>query len=464
MRKLTLTGALVLFGAGTAPQIVFALAVCILWFGLVTNYKPFLADEDDRLGACGPPSSLPTVAQDLTSYPLIPPPANAAAQVEALQILFTLQIGLVLQLQAASEGSEGDAAFNPAALDAMLIMLNVIVILLAVVQQPIVRKVAGKVQDKCRVLKSKCNRKKKEEVEIGGMGAAAKGSEVFQQSNPAHVKIHKAPAEKKKKKKETTTGEEAPEGWTLVFSKEHNTNYYRNIETGTKVWNRPEEAVSEGGGGGEEEQKKKKKKEEEKVHPRGWTAKHSAEHSTAYFVNDHTQETTWDAPSLPAPPPGWKVLPHAEHGEYYIDIASKKTQFHHPHDDAPGPAFSDADPSHVVKIREAPAAKPPRGWSARTDPATGKAYFHNDHTTMMTWDAPALPAPPVGWEVHPHAEHDQYYINVVSKKTQWHHPHDDAPGAAAPSSSSSSDDEDAAAPSSSSSSDDEDDIDAVAHV
>jgi len=40
MRKLMLTGALVVFGAGTTPQIVFAIIVCILWLTLVSNYKP----------------------------------------------------------------------------------------------------------------------------------------------------------------------------------------------------------------------------------------------------------------------------------------------------------------------------------------------------------------------------------------------------------------------------------------
>ena len=42
MRKLTLTGALVVFGAGSAPQIVFALAVCILWLNLVRYGYRFL--------------------------------------------------------------------------------------------------------------------------------------------------------------------------------------------------------------------------------------------------------------------------------------------------------------------------------------------------------------------------------------------------------------------------------------
>ena len=61
-------------------------------------------------------------------------------------------------------------------------------------------------------------------------------------------------------------------------------------------WNRPEEAVLEGGGGGGEEEQ-----QQQNAHPCGWTAKHSAEYSKTDFVNDHTQETTWDTPSHPAP-------------------------------------------------------------------------------------------------------------------------------------------------------------------
>ena len=61
MRKMILTGALVLLGAGTTPQVVTALAVCILWFGVIANLKPFDDVVDDRL-----------------------------AQVEAIQILLTL--------------------------------------------------------------------------------------------------------------------------------------------------------------------------------------------------------------------------------------------------------------------------------------------------------------------------------------------------------------------------------------
>lgn len=113
MRKMILTGALVLFGAGTAPQVVTALIVCVMWFGLVANLQPFVEDTDDRL-----------------------------AQVEGLQVLFTLLIGLVLQLQAerAKSGSTEDGANE---LGIILIVLNVAVVALAVLQQPISRKIIG---------------------------------------------------------------------------------------------------------------------------------------------------------------------------------------------------------------------------------------------------------------------------------------------------------------------------------
>ena len=112
MRKMILTGALVLFGAGTTPQVVAALAVCIGWCTLIANVKPFGDDVDDRL-----------------------------AQVEALQVLFTLLTGLVLQLQAANrDGTQADDE----ALGIVLISLNCIVVALALVQQPIVHKVADR--------------------------------------------------------------------------------------------------------------------------------------------------------------------------------------------------------------------------------------------------------------------------------------------------------------------------------
>jgi hypothetical protein len=116
MRKTILTGALVLFGAGTTLQLLVALAVCILWLALVANLKPYAESVDDRL-----------------------------AQVEGLQVLFTLLIGLVLQLQQASSAAAGEGAgagggaHDDVLLGLFLVAFNVIVVALAVAQQPIVR-------------------------------------------------------------------------------------------------------------------------------------------------------------------------------------------------------------------------------------------------------------------------------------------------------------------------------------
>ena len=113
MRKMVLTGALVLFGAGTTPQVVTALAVCIFWFALITNAKPFTHDADDRL-----------------------------AQVEGLQVLFTLLVGLVLQLQANSGATSTE---EETAMGVVLVALNMIVVVCAAVQQPIFLKMVARV-------------------------------------------------------------------------------------------------------------------------------------------------------------------------------------------------------------------------------------------------------------------------------------------------------------------------------
>lgn len=117
VRKMILTGALVLFGAGSTPQVLTALAVCILWFALIANCKPFAANSDDRL-----------------------------AQVEGLQVLFTLLLGLVIQIEAnASKDTTKTGAWGDQdSLAMILIAMNCIVVLLAVVQQPIVLKIFSK--------------------------------------------------------------------------------------------------------------------------------------------------------------------------------------------------------------------------------------------------------------------------------------------------------------------------------
>ena len=155
MRKMILTGALVLFGAGTSPPVVTALAVCILWLTLIANLNPFGDDVDDRL-----------------------------AQVEAIQILFTLLIGLVLQLQATSE--EGTKE-EENALGVVLILLNLAVIALALVQQPVFLKIASRVFAVAVRIKERaasCGKAKDLDA-AAAADAAVTGIEM--QNNPSYV-------------------------------------------------------------------------------------------------------------------------------------------------------------------------------------------------------------------------------------------------------------------------------------
>ena len=70
------------------------------------------------------------------------------------------------------------------------------------------------------------------------------------------------------------------------------------------------------------------------VHPRGWS-EHSHEGDT-YYNNDHTGETTFTKPTLPAAPEGWSVHAHGDDGEYYFENdADGELQWHHPHDPNP---------------------------------------------------------------------------------------------------------------------------------
>ena len=70
------------------------------------------------------------------------------------------------------------------------------------------------------------------------------------------------------------------------------------------------------------------------------------------------------------------------------------------------------------------AAAHPQGLPSRLDQAVhadGRTYYCNQHTKKTTWKEPTLPAPPVGWKVHPDADHGQYYHNASTDSTQWKH-------------------------------------------
>ena len=137
--------------------------------------------------------------------------------------------------------------------------------------------------------------------------------------------------------------------------------------------------------------------------PRGWKAHEDATSGRSFFQNEYAGTTSWKKPTLPAPPAGWTVHPHAERTQYYHNASTGATLWIHPNDVADDGAL-------------------PRGWKAHVDATSGRSFFQNEYAGTTSWKRPTLPAPPAGWTVHPHAERTQYYHNASTGVTLWTHP------------------------------------------
>ena len=114
-----LTGALALFGEENSMQLLAALVTCVAWICLTANLRPFRSVMHLRL-----------------------------AQIEGLQLLFTLLVGLVLKLS--PEWTTNSSGGTSGSLAAVLIIFNIIVISLALMQQPIVRHAVSSIVMKIR--------------------------------------------------------------------------------------------------------------------------------------------------------------------------------------------------------------------------------------------------------------------------------------------------------------------------
>jgi hypothetical protein len=181
--------------------------------------------------------------------------------------------------------------------------------------------------------------------------------------------------------------------------------------------------------------------------PRGWREYKNTESGEVHYSNTYTDETTNIKPTLPAPPRGWELRAHEEHGHYFYHPATNISQWHHPHDtksQESGTSSTDSSTnSSTVSIgtavqqhQAAPAsataaAAPsvlPRGWFATQSKQHGVLYYTNAHTKKTTWEVPTLPASPEDWSVHLHAEHGLYYKHRTSGEKKWEHPLDGKTG------------------------------------
>ena len=170
------------------------------------------------------------------------------------------------------------------------------------------------------------------------------------------------------------------------------------------------------------------------THPRGWIETHSRSQNMPYYTNEHTGETVWTKPTLPAPPAGWTVHAHGENGEYYHNESTRATLWEHPHDEE-GAAAGVGDSAQQLRVvaaasgegNNAPsqvaAAAHPRGWTESFHPTHQRPLYMNDHTGEKVWEKPTLSAPPAGWTVHAHDQNGEYYHNKATGETLWEHPH-----------------------------------------
>ena len=423
MRKMVLTGALVLFGAGTTPQVVAALAICILWFGLIANLKPFGDDVDDRL-----------------------------AQVESIQVLFTLQIGLVLQLQALSpEGSNGDEE----ALGFVLIVLNLAVIALAFVQQPIVLTIANRVYGYVCTISSRLKAHRDWEAAWLVKDAAEEDDDSEENDDamlatwvdvsltpPRILDIIPLPLELCDEGEVCIgrDGKEIENALTKVTA-----------DDGRVFW------IDTGAGINYSET------------PRYFNEVESLDHATHWFdVGEHQLLLERPMQLVFSDPLGanairvWhhrrsgvltKVNPLAPSGPCARKIDTQPDQDKDEADEiALGVAGNDpgevnaaariVNPMQQAQARDATATRQgdraaavaakaevapavhPRGWTESFHETHNLPYYTNEHTGAMVWEKPALPAPPAGWTVHPHAENVLYYHNESTGATLWEHPHD----------------------------------------
>jgi len=345
MRKMILTGALVLFGAGTTAQVVTALAVCILWLTLIANLKPFGDDVDDRL-----------------------------AQVEAIQILFTLLIGLVLQLQAATQDGSRE---EEDALGVMLIILNLAVIALAFVQQPIFLKIASRVSEVIARIKERAS---------------------------SHTKNKKG------------TSDAADDAVLVGIEMQSNPSY----AAGPTGLRQPEFRAAKG---------TPASKIEMRANPLVPAARPGSLAVTAATPLQPTVGTTDEDRTEDAQARG------VENARLRAEIAQLRAEMEQMKEAQPGAVVELGVAAEAAVVQhpavETPGEQCPRGWSSVSH-ETG-AYFNNDYTGATTYAKPMFPAPPEGWSVHAHGDGGDHYFqhDAGGCETQWHHPFDEDPNDAA---------------------------------
>jgi hypothetical protein len=82
-------------------------------------------------------------------------------------------------------------------------------------------------------------------------------------------------------------------------------------------------------------------------------------------------------------PAGWEALRDSDGRSYFHELASGETTYTHP-------SVTLARKQALLLASREEVLAPPRGWSAHTDPETGKAYYSNALSGETCWEAPPI--------------------------------------------------------------------------
>ena len=187
-----------------------------------------------------------------------------------------------------------------------------------------------------------------------------------------------------------------PEGWSVAAQEDGDESHHvwTNIETGEEKKEHPlGELVIEKKSRGLKKlvshlNMKMPKKTKEEEHPRGWSSAESDEGHT-YYHNDHTGDTVWERPSLPAPPQGWEVESNDDGVVYYTDSETGEAQWMHPHGE-----LEVAKKKKVLRPKKLAAKmfkkrkkKLPKGWTESVA-EDGSPMFTNVATGLVQPERP----------------------------------------------------------------------------
>ncbi|KAL9179415.1 hypothetical protein ACHAXT_008705 [Thalassiosira profunda] len=275
---------------------------------------------------------------------------------------------------------------------------------------------------------------------------------------------------------DSNNGEGLPPNWIALEDPDSGDTYFANEETGESTWDRPSmnllpQSMPEDGSNASGSVL------DNDDLPPDWVALEDADSGDTYYLNQVTNQTTWDRPTkdegdsqagsvadtytdassqeqLEATdasaasehtsdlPPGWEAILDPSSGDYYFAHENGETTWDRP--TFPGlsvASTADDDSASQQQSEFTEDEVLPPGWFAAVDEDSGDKYYCNEITGETTWDLPTAPATdnqsaadlslsqdgdaslPPGWfAVTDPSSGDDYYVREETGETTWDRP------------------------------------------